>query len=319
MTFPVFAVELGMWNGLARVVAVTFVLAAACAHKAPPLAKDRLNPRLTKVSVINNRQIQLTFTEEIDTMALAPDSILITSENETLKVLLLYPSLSASEIITATEPMKSVNYEITGLVFDKAENRGLFKSSFQGSTSPDTIAPWITSYSEGMNKHEFFLQFSEAMDTMSASFAVIPRRKFTTDWANHRYVKFLPVSEGESMNFDTTYYLFLKNARDISGNRSIPFIASVTPDTAYDGISLTGRALVDTAAVKGGFALLARDKVIGITVIAGGDFSFNVRDSVPYTITVIAGEYSGSITALPGGDNTVRLIKEKIDIDSLID
>jgi len=319
LTFPVFAVELGMWNGPARIVTLMFVLVAACAHKAPPLAKDRLNPRLTKVSVINNRQIQLTFTEEIDTLALVPDSILITSENETLRVLLLYPSLSASEIITATEPMKNVSYEITGTVFDKAENRGLFKSGFQGSTSPDTITPWITSYSEGRNKHEFFLQFSEAMDTTSASFAVIPRRNFAANWTNHRYAKFLPVSEDESMKFDTTYYLLLKTARDISGNESSPFVTSVTPDTAYDGINLTGRALVDTVRVKGGFALLSREKIIGISVITDGDFSFSVRDSLAHTITVIAGEYSGSITALPGSDNTVRLKKERIDIDSLID
>ncbi|UCD06300.1 MAG: hypothetical protein JSV98_03465 [candidate division WOR-3 bacterium] len=295
------------------------ILLAACAHKAPPIFKDRLQPKLAKVSVINNRQLQLTFTEEIDTMTLAPDSIFITSEQETLTVLLTYPSLSASEIIAATEPMKNVDYEISGSVFDKAENKGIFKSSFKGSSSPDTITPWITSYSQGGNKYEFFLQFSEAMDTTIVSFAIIPKREFTATWSNHRYVKFLPTSEDQSMNFDTTYYLFLKSARDISGNRVIPFVTSVTPDTSYAPISLSGRALIDTIPIKSGLALLSRDHVIGITLVTNGDFLFNVRDSLAHTITVIAQEYSGSIITRPGTENIVILKKENIDIDSLID
>ena len=295
------------------------MLVAACAHKAPPIFKDRLQPRLTKVSVINNRQLQLTFTEDIDTLTLTPDSILITSGQETLGVLLVYPSLSASEIIAATEPMNSVDYEISGSVFDKAENKGIFKSSFKGSSSPDTITPWITSYSQGGNKYEFFLQFSEAMDTTSVSFAVIPKRDFNTSWSNHRYVKFLPASEDQAMNFDTTYYLFLKSARDISGNRVIPFVTSVTPDTSYAPISVSGRALVDTIPVKSGLALLSREGTIGIAVVTNGDFLFNVRDSLPHTVTIIAQEYSASIIARPGTDNIITLKKESVDIDSLID
>jgi len=308
-----------MRKGLIGSITLIAVLAAACAHKAPPIFKDRLQPRLTKVSVINNRQLQLTFTEEIDTMALAPDSILITSQQETLEIFLTYPSLSASEIIAATEPMSGIDYEISGSVFDKAENKGIFKSSFKGSSSPDTITPWITSYSQGGDKYEFFLQFSEAMDTTSAAFSVIPKRNFNASWSNHRYVKFLPASKDQSMNFDTTYYLFLKSARDISGNRVIPFVTSVTPDTSYAPISLSGRALVDTVPVKSGLALLSRERTIGIAVVTNGDFLFNVRDSLTYTVTVIAQEYSASIIARPGTDNIITLKEESIDIDSLID
>lgn len=318
LTFPAFAVEFDMCRYISITVLVV-VLIAACAHKAPPIAKDRLNPRLTKITVINNRQIQLTFSEEIDTVALIPDSILITSERDTLKALLMYPSLSASEIITATEPMKGIDYVMTGFVYDKAENKGIFKNSFRGTTVSDTIKPWITSYSEGRNKYEFFLQFSEAMDTTSESFVILPRRDFNAVWTNHRYVRFQPSSEDEVMNSDTTYYLFLKRARDISGNQSDPFVTSVTPDTVYDSIDLTGRALIDTISPKAGLVLLARDELMGVSLVANGGFSFKVRDSLPYTVTVIAGEYSGSITAMPGSDNIVQLEKERIDIDSIID
>jgi hypothetical protein len=318
LTLAAFAIKFGMCRQI--IIAILAVLLmATCAHKAPPIVKDRLNPKLAKITVINNRQIQLTFTEEIDTVTLFPDSIFIASGKETLKTLLMYPSLSAAEIVAATEPMRDINYEITGLVYDKAENKGLFKSSFQGSAVPDTIKPWITSYSEGRNRYEFYLQFSEAMDTTSESYAIIPRRNFRAEWMNHRYVKFVPASEDEFMNLDTTYYLFLKSARDISGNPSERFVTSVTPDTVYDSIDLAGKALIDTVRLEDGMALLVRDKIIGISLIMDGGFSFSVRDSLPHTITVVAGEYSGSITALPGSDNIVRLKKGRIDIDSIID
>ena len=295
------------------------VVAAMCAHKAPPLFKDRLSPRLNKVAVINERQVQLTFTEEIDTLFLVSDSILITSADGTLGVQLMYPSLSASEIIIATEPMKDAEYEITGTVLDKAENRGMFATHFQGSTSPDTIAPWVTSYSEGMNKSEFFLQFSEAMDTTGLLFNVLPPRQFLARWRNYRYVELIPAFEEESLNYDTTYYLFLKSARDLSGNSSATFITSVTPDTVFSRIRLTGRALVGTVKASTGLALLFREHPLGIAFIVDGGFSFSVRDSLPYNVIAVSGEYSGSGTAAAGDENTIILKKEEIDIDSLID
>jgi hypothetical protein len=295
------------------------MVATTCAHKAPPLFKDRLNPRLNKVAVINNRQIQLTFTEEIDTLFLVPDSVLIASVDETLEVQLMYPSLSASEVIIATEPMNDIRYEITGTVLDKAENRGTFATHFQGSTSPDTIAPFVTSYSEGENKEAFFLQFSEAMDTTGMSFTILPARHLLSRWGNYRYVEFVPTPEGESLNYDTTYYLFVRSARDLSGNPSAPFITSVTPDTVSSRIRLTGEAIVDTVKAETGLVLLYREYPLGISFIVDGGFSFNVRDSLPYNIIAVSGEYSGSGTAAAGDENIIILKKERLDIDSLID
>jgi len=302
-----------------RVTLILMLLILACAHKAPPIAKDRLNPKLISVEVLNTRQIQLSFSEKIDTAALVADSVLVTSVQDTLAVLQLYPSLSASEIVLITKPMENVTYEISGVVFDEAENKGNFKSHFQGSTLPDTIAPWLTGYSQGRNTQDFFLNFTEALDTLSLEFSIIPKKKFIPVWVNSRYIRFIPETAGESLGFDTTYYLYLKQARDISGNQAATFITSITPDTVYRPITLKGKALIDEIPVNSGLTLLKRMNLVAIALVAKGEFTFDVRDSLAFDVQVIADEYSGKGTVMIGADNIIRLEKGKIDIDRLID
>jgi hypothetical protein len=302
-----------------RITLILMLLILACAHKAPPIAKDRLNPKLISVEVLNTRQIQLSFSEKIDTAALVADSVLVTSVQDTLAVLQLYPSLSASEIVLITKPMENVTYEISGVVFDEAENKGNFKSHFQGSTLPDTIAPWLTGYSQGRNTQDFFLNFTEALDTLSLEFSIIPKKKFIPVWVNSRYIRFIPETAGESLGFDTTYYLYLKQARDISGNQAATFITSITPDTVYRPITLKGKALIDEIPVNSGLTLLKRMNLVAIALVAKGEFTFDVRDSLAFDVQVIADEYSGKGTVMIGADNIIRLEKGKIDIDRLID
>ena len=105
----------------------------------------------------------------------------------------------------------------------------------------------------------------------------------------------------------------------MSGNSSATFITSVTPDTVFSRIRLTGRALVGTVKASTGLALLFREHPLGIAFIVDGGFSFSVRDSLPYNVIAVSGEYSGSGTAAVGDENTIILKKEEIDIDSLID
>jgi hypothetical protein len=302
-----------------RITLILMLLILACAHKAPPIAKDRLNPKLISVEVLNTRQIQLSFSEKIDTAALVADSVLVTSVQDTLAVLQLYPSLSASEIVLITKPMKNVTYDISGVVFDEAENKGNFKSHFQGSTLPDTIAPWLTGYSQGRNTQDFFLNFTEALDTLSLEFSIIPKKKFIPVWVNSRYIRFIPETAGESLGFDTTYYLYLKQARDISGNRTLPFITSITPDTVYRPIVLKGKALIDETPVNNGLALLERMSLVAIALVKKGEFAFDVRDSMVFDVQIIADDYSGKGTVKVGADNIIRLEKGEIDIDRLID
>lgn len=310
-----------MTHTLRRISLVVALLTAMvmCAHKAPPIAKDRLNPRLMKASVINTRQVQLTFTEEIDTLTLSPENVLITSATETLGILVLYPSLSASEIIVVTQPMKKITYEIHGKVLDKAENEGTFVGRIQGSTAPDTIAPWVVTFSEGKSKDEFLIHFSEAMDTTKLSFSIIPRREFRYTWVNYRRVKFLPADPNESLAHDTTYYFYLRQASDISGNTVKPFITSVARDTAHTPIFVRGKAFIDEAPIESGLALLIRNYPVGIAFVARGEFTFTVKDSLDFDLLVVSGAYSGRSRVSAAAENIVKLEKEEVDIDTLVD
>jgi hypothetical protein len=298
---------------------ILLILFAACAHKTPPISKDRLKPKLTSVTALNNRQIQLSFSEEIDTVALFPDSMLITSAQETLGILSIYPSLSASEIVLVTTPMTHTAYEISGHVLDKGENKGPFKHAFQGSANPDTIAPWLVDFSQGRLNHEFFLVFSETMDTTSITYSVVPKKQPLPDWLTHRHVKFSPQTPSESLSFDTTYYLFLRNANDISGNPAPPFVTAVTPDTMYRPDILTGKVFIDETPAPSGIAILQRDIIIGIALIEKGEFVFEVRDSLPFDLHAVSGDYTGTSTVKADSENIIKLLKGEFDLDRLID
>jgi hypothetical protein len=315
LTFDPISIKFNMHN---KSLLMMLLLIAACAHKAPPLSKDRLSPRLTKTAVLNMTQIQLSFSEDLDTNSLFTDSMLITSAADTLNVMLIYPSLSASEVVLITDPMSNTRYEIRGAVFDPSENRGVFRSTFQGSISPDTIAPWVVEYAEGRSTHEFFLRFSEAMDTNSLLIYIVPKKNLIPLWSNHRYVRFAAASSSDSLRTDTTYYLFLKEARDLSGNTVRPFISSITPDSIYRPATLKGRALINEEPVRQGVAILQRDRTMGVALVQGGEFIFEVRDSMPFDIQVIAGEYSGSGKATVGEDNIIILHEDRVDIDRVI-
>jgi len=316
LTFRSISVEFAMH---VRLVFIVMLLISACAHKAPPISKDRLGPHLQKIAVLNTKQIQLSFNEEIDTIATHVDSIFINSDQETLPVLFLYPSLSASEIVLLTMPMKDMAYDISGTVFDTAENRSHFKSRFLGLTGPDTIAPWLTGYSQGRNTREFYFAFSEAMDTTSVSFSIIPKKHFAPVWLNYRYLQFSPQTAGETLSFDTTYYLFLKQTCDVSGNRAAPFVTSITRDTVYQPIIVLGKVLFDGTPINEGVALLKRGNIIGVALVAKGEFAFEVRDSTSYDVQVVAGDHSGTGTIMAGRDNIIELVRERIDIDRFID
>lgn len=298
---------------------ILLILFVTCAHKTAPISKDRMNPKLTTATALNNRQVQLSFSEEVDTAALFPDSMLITTAHETLGILSIYPSLSASEIVLVTTPMTDTAYEITGHVLDKAENKGFFKHTFQGSANPDTIRPWLVEFSEGRQNPEFFLVFSETMDTASLTFSVIPKKQPSPDWLNHRHVRFIPQTPNESLGFDTTYYLFLKDAKDISGNPALPFVTAVTPDTAYRPVVLTGKAFIDETPAPGGLAILQREIIIGIAVIEKGEFAFEVRDSLLFDLHVVSGNYAGTSTVSLGSENIIQLQEGEFDLDRLID
>ncbi|UCD19108.1 MAG: hypothetical protein JSU64_06710 [candidate division WOR-3 bacterium] len=302
------------------IVSSIFLLTAiVCAHKAAPIAIDRLRPRLSNAAVINRRQIQLTFTEDIDTLSLTPDNISITSASETLGVVMLYPSLSASEILIVTQPMENVTYEIHGEVLDKAENKGTFTRRVQGTTARDTIAPWVTRLSEGKSRHEFYLHFSEAMDTTDLTFSIVPRKEFRREWMNHRRALLMPSNPADSLGSDSACYIYVKKGRDISGNALKPFITQMTPDTTSAPIILRCKALIDGKPVENGLAILYRDGPINITFVTAGEFTFALPDSLESDVLVVSDTYSSRDRVSVTADNIIHLRPEKIDVDSIID
>jgi len=300
-------------------VFISIVILASCAHKASPLSKDRMNPKLQKVSALNNRQILFTFSEILDTINLNPGYFSIMSDEETLKIMALYPSLSAAEIIAITNIQFDKVYEVSGYVFDTAQNKGNFQKFFTGSSKPDTIIPWIVKYSKGANHKEFTVIFSEAMDTTFLKSYILPKKDLKPEWQNLRACRLIPEIPDDSLSYDTTYYLYInKGARDISRNAVNTFITSITPDTIYEPINLKGTVQINDTFVKTGLAVLKRKYPIGITTVDQGNFAFEVRDSLPYTIEVISGKYSGSGEVSVDSVNNIILQLEEKDIDSLI-
>jgi hypothetical protein len=87
----------------------------------------------------------------------------------------------------------------------------------------------------------------------------------------------------------------------------------------YRPITLKGKALIDEIPVNSGLTLLKRMNLVAIALVAKGEFTFDVRDSLAFDVQVIADEYSGKGTVMIGADNIIRLEKGKIDIDRLID
>jgi hypothetical protein len=301
------------------ILLISSLIVIVCAHKAPPLSKDRLHPKLVEARVLNNRQLQFTFSEEIDTLMFDPDSMSITSDADTLKIFELYPSLSAAEIIAITDVQSEKMYEVSGFVFDTAGNKGSFKKTFKGSTQRDTIPPWLVDYSEGTQKSDFLLQFSEAMDTSFIEFTVIPKKHLHPLWRNIRTCQLVAETARDSLQFDTTYYLYInKGARDISGNAVGLFITSITPDTIYSPLILRGKAMVYDTLVQSGLAVIRKDIVLGIAEVQKGEFAFDVRDSSTYTVLVVSGKFSGSNEVSVAQDNIVILKAEERNIDSII-
>ena len=199
------------------------LLIITCAHKAPPLVKDRMKPKLQNIIALNNRQVQFTFSEDIDTLNLNSSDFYITDGADTLKIETLYPSLSAAEIVAITEIQTDTEYLVNGVVYDTAQNKGAFDDRFKGTSAPDTIKPWIIKYSEGKLKSNFYFCFSEAMDTTFFEFLVIPEKKVIVQWHNLRACNIIPADTMNTFSFDTTYYIYIDHGcRDLSGN---PFVS----------------------------------------------------------------------------------------------
>ncbi len=290
-----------------------------CAHKGPPIRIDRVDPKLVRAVPINERQIMLSFSEDLDTLSIQPENFVVYSAEETLSILAAAKGNNINEVFLATARMRTVDYRIEGRVFDKSGRAGLFKSNFRGSAKPDTIAPWLTSYSKGARQHRFFLEFSEPVDTLSFKYSIIPKRQMSTKWQNLKQVYIVPSYEADSLNFDTTYYLYIKEIRDLSGNASPEYITAITRDSVYTPLFIRGKAMLFDSIVSAGIVLFERNGLLGISFVQHGEFKFEVRDSASYWTRVFSRGYYGA-ESLSTSDvgRIIFLNYQAPDLDSII-
>lgn len=306
-----------MRQTLHGIVYAMLLIVMACAHKAAPLFKDRLNPKLITAIALNNRHVQCTYSEDIDTLNLQPDFFSITAGQDTLEILAVYPSLSASEIIVVTAPQSSTTYDFSGYVYDQNENMGTFTSSFAGTSAPDTIRPWIVQYSQGGKTERFRLFFSEMMDTSFLRFYTAPNIALTAEWNNVRTCRLQP--DSNVLHPDTTYYLLIMDgAQDITENVVKPFVTRITPDTAYRPLMLKGTAVVNDTFAQDGLAVLRRTVPVGFALVENGTFIFEVRDSARFSVEIVAGPYAGQDEVAVGDDNSITLEPQEKNIDNII-
>jgi len=297
---------------------VLFII-TVCAHKAPPLFKDRVHPKLTRIKALSNCQVLLSFSEDIDTLSLDERSIIVYSHSDTLEIVALYPSLSAAEIMCLTDTQFPVKYQVTGAVYDTAQNKGIITSSFEGSTKPDTVAPYIAKYSQGANTHEFILRFSEAMDTSGITYHIIPAFTTLCEWLNLRTCRIAPQDPNDIFAPDSTYYLFInRSAYDVSGNPLVQFITSITPDTAYKPFLLKSEVRANDTLARDGIAVLKRSEPKGIAFIRNGQVTFEVRDQEAYTIEALCNGYYGSNVVWFDSINIITVWPNGKTIDSII-
>ncbi|OGC39632.1 hypothetical protein A2Y85_00770 [candidate division WOR-3 bacterium RBG_13_43_14] len=297
---------------------ITFLL-LYCGHKAGPISKDRLKPKLLKVTVFNRTQFQCTFSEPVDTLQINADAFVISAAAETLKILIAYPSLSAAEIMFATEPIQAIEYQISGYVFDTAMNKGNFIKKFKGTNLPDTIKPSVHKYPRGKGFTAIDLIFSEAIDTTRSGFYILPKLEHGVTWLDLRRCSLDPLMDGQWMLDSVSYYLYSSDrVFDLNHNPLKNFLTIFTPDTAYQPFFLEGKATLNDTLLNEGIAVLFRDEAIGIAIISQGIFKFEVRDSLPFQVTVLADQYSGSGEVVIGGENNIELTAKKIDLDDII-
>lgn len=289
-----------------------------CAHKGPPLYVDRIDPKIKKITPINNHQLMLFFSEDLDTLSYNLENFVVHTEQETLRIFVACPGNTPDQLFLTTEKMEQIKYLINGKVFDKSGRMGTFTAHFFGSPKPDTIAPWVTYYSRGYRLKKFDLEFSEPVDTLSFKYYVIPKKKMQVKWQYLTKVSLIPISEVESLNYDTTYYLYVKDIIDLSGNHIQHFTTSITPDTIYNPLFIKGKALLNDTVINNGIAIIERDKILGISPVKQGEFLFEVRDSLKYLVHIIIPDFYGTDSVSTSQINEIKLKPGAIDFDSLI-
>ncbi len=272
-----------------KILLLLLIFLLSCGKKGTPNPVDRFGPLLDKIKVIDANHIDLKFSEELDTNLLSVNNFTILKPNqETLKIFGVYSIFSNSEIILATEKQDTVIYSLSGSVQDRGGNIGEFEEDFKGSIMPDTIAPQVMEYSPELKSRELFLRFSEAIETTSLRYFIIPKPKegFNLYWdKGWRQVDFRPATEGDTFVNKNLYYFLLLQAMDFNHNRSRRLCFFFTPDTVRPGFNIKGKVYLEDSLVSGALIVCRkRGKIVALSISELGRFSFPVKDDTIYEV-----------------------------------
>lgn len=304
------------------IVPLVAILLLACAHKAAPLVKDRLRPSLVRIVALDQRHVQFTFSEDVDTTSAASAPVIFAG-TDTLSVQATYRGLSGAELIAVTAPMKAVTYTAVGTVYDAAANPGTYRRDFIGTVRADTVAPWVSAAVSGRAQRCFKVRFNEMMDTTRLAYRVVPSIAVVATWTDGLGLTVMPIVDSlapaDTLEQGRVYYLWIREAYDITGNRTAEYVTWLTPDTTGLPYIIRGRALIGDSLVDFGYAFLEGPRIEAVGLLRRGEFSFSVPDSLPRIVFVTTPDgYTGRDTLRPGSLQSVPLSYEPCDIDTLL-
>ena len=104
----------------------------------------------------------------------------------------------------------------------------------------------------------------------------------------------------------------------VMGSQTAGFLDDGRQQMGIAGTIIKGSARLNDTLVKTGIAVLTRTIPLGIALIEGGNFKFEVRDTLPYMIEVFSNEYSGSSQVnAPDSLIIIELKLEEKDLDNI--
>lgn len=264
-----------------------------------PPSPDRFPPRLVEVEARSRVQVELIFDEEIDPARFQPESIRISG----LRVRGVSAGRQRSSVLVWTEPQRSENYLLSGLIWDAAGNPGRFRGSFRGSNRIDTIPPQVTTVqpapeSKGMFRSvRITVRFSEPVDTTApVNYLIVPRvaetvfvKSWEPSWQELRLVC------RESLPSAEFYFLLLPGIPDLENNPCrMPAWTSWTAETVFTGVRVRGRAVFDGQPVRSGVVFFNQEETRALApILADGSFGVKLRAGTYSVIAAGDTDYDG--------------------------
>lgn len=288
------------------ILAAIFTL-ASCAKKMLPPSPDRFAPRLQEIIPVNQIRLDLSFDEEIDANTLRPDSFYITSpEEETITIRTVSRGTNANTITLYTMPLSQTQYQISGTVADRLNNRVQFRRKFRASVKIDSIPPRINrilpqSGTTRKNRNiAFEFSFSEPIDTTRpVSFLVYPLDKkrinwqYSSDWQSLTFGYSTRSKSGEILSDSlapntNVYFILQPSLADLSGNR-VPNCAYTffTTESVLPLLIVSGNLYYQNQPHADGIVIFSNPALKAVTISdQQGNFAIRL-DSLSYQITAL--------------------------------